>query len=175
MSISEKDAKSLLNHEEYEAVKSAYHPAIYALDRDGLRNLALRLEGYREKAKTFARQKRREAKGTAEPRGKSFPGTADQPAKRKQVFAHALKVVKKERARLHNLDVRAQNVEAAHRALALHRASQFTHHPQGDPTANPGQQAKGARPKRVRTPGSKVGSILKANARAQAKRDNRPH
>lgn len=175
MSISSKDEQSLLSHEEYEVVKAAHHPAIYSLDKDGLRNLALRLEGYRDKAKTFARQKRREIKGTADARGKSFPGTADQPQRRKQVFAQALKRVKKEHTRLHHLDVRAGNVEAAHRALALHRASQFAHHPQADPTANPGQRAKGGAPKRVRTPRGKIGSILKANAGAQAKRDQRPN
>lgn len=175
MSISNKDAQSLLSHEEYELVKSAHHPAIYGLDKDGLRNLASRLEGFRDKARTFARQKRREAKGTSDARGKSFPGNADQPAKRKQVFAQALKIVKKERARLHHLDVRAENVEAAYRALALRRASQFSHHPQAGPNASPGQKAKGGAPKRVRAPGSKIGSILKANARAQAKRDQRPN
>lgn len=174
MSISQKDEQSLLSHEEYEVVKSAHHPAIYDLDKNALRELALRLAGYRDKAKTFARQKHREIKGTAAPRGKSFPGTADQPQRRKQVFAQALKRVKKERARLHHLDVRAGNVETAHRALALRRASQFSHHPQADPTANPGQQAKGGAPKRVRTPRGKIGSILKANARAQAKRDQKP-
>jgi hypothetical protein len=174
MSISSKDEQSLLSHEEYEAVKSAHHPAIYSLDKDGLRNLALRLAGYRDKAKTFARQKRRETKGTADARGKSFPGTAEHPQKRKQVFAQALKRVKKERARLHNLEVRAGNVEAAHRALALHRASQFAHHPQADPSANTGQRAKSGALKRVRIPRSKIGSIMKANARAQAKRDGRP-
>ncbi|WP_045835175.1 hypothetical protein [Hyphomicrobium sp. 99] len=175
MSYSNKDEQKLLNHEEYEAVKSAHHPAIYDLDKDGLRNLALRLESYRGKAKTLARQKRREAKGKSEARGKSFPGTAEQPAKRKQVFAQALKRVKKERARLYNLEARSANVEAAHRALALHRASQFVHHPEAGPSASPGQKAKSGAPKRVRTPGSKVGSILKANARAQAKRDHRPN
>lgn len=173
MSYSNKDEQSLLSQEEYEAVKSAHHPAIYSLDRDGLRSLALRLESYRDKAKTFARQKRREIKGTSEPRGKSFPGTADQPQRQKQVFAQALKRVKKERARLFHLDAQAANVEAAHRALALRRASQFTHHPEAGPNANPGQKDKGIAPKRVRTPRSKVGSILKANARAQAKRDQR--
>ncbi len=175
MSYSNKDEKRLLSHEEYETVNSAHHPAIYDLDKDALRNLALRLESYRDKAKTFARQKRREAKGTSEPRGKSFPGTAEQPARRKQIFAQALKRVKKERARLHNLEKRAENVEAAHRALAMHRASQFVHHPASDPSAGAGQKAKGGAPRRVRTPGAKIGSILKANARAQAKRDHRPN
>ena len=174
MSYSNKDEKSLLNHEEFEAVNSVHHPAIYEMDKDALRNLALRLENYREKAKTLARQKRREVKGTSEPRGKSFPGTAEQPARRKQIFAQALKRVKKERARLYNLEKRAENVEAAQRALAMHRANKFVHHPETGPSAGEGQKAKGSVRRRVRTPGAKIGSILKANARAQAKRDHRP-
>ena len=41
MSISDKEnEQSLLSHEEYEAFSSADHPAIYSLDKDGLRNLA---------------------------------------------------------------------------------------------------------------------------------------
>lgn len=72
MSISDKDAQSLLSHEEYEAFSSAHHPAIYSLDKDGLRNLALRLEGYRDKARTFARQKRREVKGTSDAGARAF-------------------------------------------------------------------------------------------------------
>ncbi len=175
MSISTKDAQSLLSHEEYELVKTAHHPAIYSLDKDGLRNLALRLGDHRDKARTFARQKRREAKGTSDARGKSFPGTADHPAKRKQVFAQALKIVKKERARLHHLEVRAENVEAAQRALALYRANLFSHHPEAGLSPNPGQKDKGGAPKRVRAPRGKIGSVLKANARAQAKRDQRPN
>lgn len=90
MSFSNKDERGLLSHEEYEIVKSSHHPAIYDMDKNELRNLAQRLEGLRDKEKTFTRQKRRELKGTASKRGKSFPGTADHPARRKQVFAHAL-------------------------------------------------------------------------------------
>jgi hypothetical protein len=173
MSYSSKDALALLSHEEYEVVKSAHHPAIYSLDKDGLRKLALRLEGYRDKAQTFKRQKRREIKGTSDARGKSFPGTADHPTKRKQVFAQALKVVKKERVRLRHLEAKADHVEASHRALSLHRANKFSHHPASPLTAGSGQQDKGGAPKRKRTPGAKIGSILKANARVQAKRDQR--
>lgn len=175
MSFSNKDERSLLSHDEYEVVKSSHHPAIYDLDKDGLRNLAQRLEGFRDKEKTFTRQKRRETKGTADKRGKSFPGTSDHPARRKQVFAHALRRVKKERALIYALEVKADHVEAAHRALALHRENKFAHHPSGGQTAGAGQKDKGGAPKRVRTPGAKIGSILKANARAQAKRDQRPN
>lgn len=173
MAFSNKDERSLLSHDEYEVIKSSHHPAIYDLDKDALRNLAQRLEAFRDKEKTFSRHKQREKKGTAEKRGKSFPGTADHPARRKQVFAHALKRVKKERTRLYNLEAKAEHVEAAHRALALHRANKFAHHPATGRTADTGQKDKGGAPKRVRTPGAKVGSILKANARAQAKRDQK--
>ncbi|MFT3732366.1 MAG: hypothetical protein QM780_13270 [Hyphomicrobium sp.] len=173
MSFSNKDERSLLSFDEYEIVKTSHHPAIYDLDKDALRNLAQRLEGLHDKEKTFKRHKAREAKGTADTRGKSFPGTADHPARRKQIFAHALKRVKKERARHYNLEANASHVEAAHRALALHRRNKFTHHPTAEPAAGAGQHDKGGAPRRKRTPGSKVGSILKANARAQAKRDQR--
>jgi hypothetical protein len=167
MSFSNKDERSLLSHDEYEVVKTSHHPALYDLDKDALRSLAQRLEGFRDKEKTFTRHKRREIKGTADKRGRSFPGTADHPARRKQVFAHALKRIKKERARLHHLEAKATHVEAAHHALALHRTSKFSHHP--------AQQDKGGAPKRRRTQGAKIGSIMKANARAQAKRDQRPN
>jgi len=173
MSFSNKDERSLLSHDEYEVVKSSHHPAIYDLDKDALRSLAQRLESLHDKERTFSRQKRRETKGTANTRGKSFPGTAEHPTRRKQVFAHALKRVKKERARHYNIEVKATHVEAAHRALKMHRANKFTHHPATEATASIGQKDKGSAPKRVRTPGAKIGSITKANARAQAKRDQR--
>ena len=173
MSFSNKDERSLLSHDEFEVVKSSHHPAIYDLDKDALRNLAQRLESFQDKEKTFTRQKRREMKGTSPGRGKSFPGTAEHPAMRKQVFAQALKRVKKERARHYNLEAKAGHVEAAHHALALHRANKFTHHPTAGQAASTGQKDKGGAPKRVRTPGAKIGSILKANARGQAKRDQR--
>lgn len=146
MPFSNKDERSLLNHDEYEIVKSSHHPELYDLDNDALRNLVQRLEGLRDKARTFARHKRREMKGTADKRGSSFPGTADHPARRKQVFSHALKRVKKERARLHHLEIKAGHVDAAHRALALHRANKFANRPAAEPHASPGQKDKGGAP-----------------------------
>ena len=81
--------------------------------------------------------------------------------------------MKKERSRIHRLETKAEHVEAAHRALAIHRANKFSHQPYAGLTASAGQKDTGQAPKRVRTPGAKIGSILKANARAQAKRDQR--
>lgn len=173
MAFSNKDERSLLSHDEYQLVRSSHHPAIYDLDKDALRNLVQRLEGLRDKEKTFTRHKKREMKGSADKRGKSFPGTAEYPARRKQVFSQALKRVKKERARLFALEAKTDHVEAAHRALSLHRASKFSHHPAAGETAGSGEKEKEGAPKRKRVSGAKIGSILKANARAQAKRDQR--
>jgi hypothetical protein len=44
----------------------------------------------RAKEQTLSRQKRREARGKRGTRGASFPGTAERPSQREQVFAAAL-------------------------------------------------------------------------------------
>jgi hypothetical protein len=99
MSIPCKFERSLLSYEEYETVRASHHPAIHELAPDALHALRLRLRTMRDKERTLARQKRREALGKAEPRGGSFPGTAEQPLLRKQVFAGAVKRVNKEFSR----------------------------------------------------------------------------
>ena len=96
MSLPCKSERSQLSHEEFEMVRVTHHPAIYELAPDELRAVKLRLQNHRDKARVLARQKQREVKGKAEPRGRSFPGTAELPRKRKQVFAAALKRVNKE-------------------------------------------------------------------------------
>jgi len=96
MSIPSKIERSQLSHEEFETIRVTHHPAIYNLDGDALRALKLRLREQRDKARALARQKQREIRGKAEPRGKGFPGTVEQPLKRKQIFAGALKRVNNE-------------------------------------------------------------------------------
>ena len=83
MSIPCKQERSQLGHEEYEVVRVSHHPAIYELAPDELRALKLRLRDYRSKAQALARQKQREARGKADARGRSFPGTAELPRRRK--------------------------------------------------------------------------------------------
>src|SRR5262245_57878730 len=117
MSMSYKSERSLLSHEEHEVVQATHHPAIYQHDADALKALRVRLRELRDKERTLARQKQRERRGKAEPRGGSFPGTIDQPLLRKQVFAAALKRVNKELDRIAKLAVRTAH-EAAWRALA---------------------------------------------------------
>jgi hypothetical protein len=96
MSVSCRFERSLLNHEENETIRTTHHPAIYDHDVEALKALRVRLRQMRDKERTLTRQKQREVRGKAEPRGASFPGTPEQPLHRKQVFAAALKRVNKE-------------------------------------------------------------------------------
>src|SRR5215475_6493793 len=133
MSVPCKFERSLLSHEEYETIKLTHHPAIYDIEAGELEAMRLRLRKMRDKEQTLSRQKRREARGKSGGRGASFPGTAERPSQRKQVFAAALKRVNKEFERLHNLAARTAHVEAARRALALHRAANFVAYPAAGP------------------------------------------
>ena len=116
MSVSCKFERSFLSHEEDETIRATHHPAIYEHDAEGLKTLRVRLRQMRDKERTLTRQKQREVRGKAEPRGGSFPGTAEHPLHRKQVFAAALKRVNKELGRVHKLEARTANSEAAWRA-----------------------------------------------------------
>lgn len=138
MSVPCKFERSLLSHDEYEAVRVTHHPAIYDLDGTQLRAITARLRSMRGKERTLALQKRREIRGKAEARGGSFPGTAERPSQRKRVFSSALKRVNKELSRLRKLEARAANVEAAHRELAQRRAAKFIHHSATGDTAREG-------------------------------------
>jgi hypothetical protein len=173
MSATCKLERSLLSHEEFETVRNTHHPAIYELDSGELRTVLVRLRAMRDKEKTLTRQRQREARGKAEPRGKSFPGTAEKPLKRKQVFAAAKKRVNKELSRIRKLEARADHVEAARRAFALHRSSNF--HPARPihESANPGMLPLPNTRRRTRVPPSKIGSVSQATKVAQARRDSR--
>lgn len=173
MSISCKFERSVLSHDEYGVIKSSHHPDLYALDLNGLMSLQSQLRGMRDKERTLARQKQRESRGKAEPRGTSFPGTSEQPQQRKQVFANALKRVNKEATRIRNLEARAANVDAARRALALRRAANFTSHPAQGQTANDGMIQNPSRRRRTIISGKRIGSTSQATKSAQARRDNK--
>src|SRR5215510_14209993 len=141
MSVPCKFEASLLKHDEQKPVSVSHHPAIYDATLDELKALRQRLRDMRGKEQTLAREKRREMRGKKAARGASFPGTAERPFQRKQVFVAALKRVSKEIARREALDARAAHVEAAHRALAMRRAAQFPPRPAAGYTAYEGMRS----------------------------------
>src|SRR5262245_53352449 len=99
MSVPCKFEKSLLSHEEQQMVSVSHHPVLYDSTLDELKAMRQRLRGVRDKERTLARAKQREQRGKDEPRGTSFPGTAERPFQRKQVLGAALKRLSKEIAR----------------------------------------------------------------------------
>lgn len=172
MSMSRKRERSLLNHEEHETVRVTHHPAIYEHDVEGLQALRGSLRQLRDKERTLARQKQREVRGKAESRGGSFPGTANLPLHRKQIFSAALKRVNKEWDRIHRLEALTAHVDAAQRALALRRAARFVPYPT-DNTAHEGMQPLPSRRRRTMVSRDKIGSISQRTRIAQAARDSR--
>jgi hypothetical protein len=173
MSVPCKFERSLLSHEEYETVQVTHHPAIYAIDPEGLQQVRGRLREMRDRERTLARQKRREARGKADPRGGSFPGTAERPFQRKQVFSGALKRVNREIGRIRKLEARAQLTAAARHALALRRSAQGPHHHASGDTARQGMQSNPSKRRRTVVPPGKIGSISQATKNAQAIRDSK--
>lgn len=173
MSIPCKLERALLSHDEYETIRLTHHPAIYDIEPAELDALRSRLRKMRGKEQTLSRQKRREVRGKSTARGASFPGTAERPAQRKQVFTAALKRVNKELERVHNLEARVAHVEAARRALALRRAANFVPYPASAPTASEGMQARPSMRRRRIVAGATIGRVSQATRVAQAVRDAR--
>ena len=176
MSIPCKFERSILSYDEHEIILRSHHPEIYEAALEDLKALRQRLRGMREKERTLARAKRREARGKGAPRGESFPGTSEHPLQRKQVFAAALKRVNREIDRMQKLQARNAHMEAARRALAMRRAAQFPPRPPTGDTASEGMRTLPSRRRRTQVPPARIGSVSQATKNAQAARDarNRP-
>ncbi len=173
MSIPCKFERSILGHEEHEIVLRSHHPWIYDVGLGELKELRQRLRAMRDKERTLAHAKRREARVKGAPRGQGFPGTAEHPLQRKQVFAAALKRVNREVDRMQKLEARNAHIDAARRALAMHRAAQFPPRPPTGDTSGQGMPALPSRRRRTRVPPAKIGSVSQATRKAQAIRDAR--
>jgi len=173
MSVPCKSERSLLSYDEYETVRVTHHPAIYDLNMEELHALRVRLRAMRNKERTLARQKSREARGKGEPRGGSFPGTAEKPSRRRQVFAGALKRVNKEVSRTRKLEARAALIETARRALELRRAGEALHHPAASDSADQGMRPLVSRRRRTKVQPRNIGTVSQATKAAQAARDSR--
>ncbi len=174
MSLSRATERSVLSQGQLDLVNSTHHPAIYAMDAKGLRDLQGQLRAERGKVRTQVRQKQREGRGKGEPRGKSFPGNTEQPLKRKQALSNALKRVNKELERQRKLEARAAHIDSARRALELHRNAKFhSAPPAAGNTASAGMQPQPSMKRRKIIPGSQIGSVSQQTKNAQAKKDNR--
>jgi hypothetical protein len=173
MSISRATERSVLTQDQLDLVGRTHHPAIYNIDAKALRDLQAQLRSERSKVRTQVRERVREARGKGKPRGRKFPGDTERPLVRKQALSNALKRVNKELERQRKVEAKSEHVEAARRALALRRASNFHDTPMGDRTPNEGMQPSPNTRRRKIIPGSQVGSVSQQTKNAQAKKDNR--
>ena len=173
MSIPCKFERSILSFDEHELVLRSHHPGIYDASLDDLRALRLLLREMRAKERTLAHANRRAVRGKGAQRGASFPGTAEHPLQRKQVFAAALKRVNREIDRMHKLEARTAHIEAARRALAMRRAAQFPPRPPTENTAGEGMRSLPNRRRHARVSPAMIGRASQATKTAQASRDAR--
>jgi hypothetical protein len=173
MSIPCKFERSLLNHDEHGVILRSHHPEIYDCGLDDLKALRQRLRDMRDKERTLAHAKRREARGKGPPKGQNHPGTAEHPSQRKQVFAAALKRVNREVHRIEKLEARTVHIEAARRVLATRRAAQFPPRPPAGETPREGMRPLPSRRRHTRVHPARIGSISQATKNAQAARDAR--
>jgi hypothetical protein len=171
MSVPCKSELSLLNPDEREVILNTHHPMVGEMEREGLEGLRARLRDLRDRERTLSRHRRRETKGTADPRGKSFSGTTEHANRRQSVFAAATKRVKNELRRIRKFEARRELGEAARRALALRRARQFSR-PQTTPTSHDGMRSIPSRHRIKKLPPETIGRVSQANKRAQARRDS---
>ena len=171
MSIPCKFERSILNYDEHGIILRSHHPGIYKAGLDDLKGLRQRLRDMRDKERTLAHAKRREARGKGPARGQSLPGTAEHPLQRKQVFAAALKRVNRELHRMEKLEARTAHIEAARRALAMRRAAQFPPRPRAGDTPKEGMQPLPSRRRRTRVAPAMIGRASQATRNAQAARD----
>jgi hypothetical protein len=173
MSIPCKFERSILSYDEHEIILRSHHPEIYDAGLDNLKALRQRLRDMRDKERTLARENRRVVRGKGESRGGSFPGTAEHPVQRKQVFAAALKRVSKEIGRMQKLDARTEHIEAARRALAMRRAASFPPRPATGDTAGEGMRPSRNQRRQTKVPPATIGRVSQATRNAQAARDTR--
>src|SRR5499426_2891635 len=171
MSVPCKFERSILSYDEHEIILRTHHPEIYDAALDDLKALRQRLREMRDKERTPARENRRAVRGKGAQRGASFPGTAEHPLQRKQVFAAALKRVNREIDRMQKLEARTAHIEAARRALAMRRAAQFPARLPTENTAGEGMRALPSRRRHIRVPPAMIGRASRATKTAQAIRD----
>jgi hypothetical protein len=166
--------RSMFGFEEFEAILKSHHPFVGEIEGAELTAMRGRLRDMRDRERTLAHDKRREARGKGPARGAGHPGTADQPKRRKQVVASALRRVNAELARRRRIEARARTVEAAQRALAMRRAAAFRAHPDAETFCKADRmRSLPGRKRRVIVHGARIGSVSQANKRAQKRRDSR--
>ncbi len=170
MAMTMTEERRLLTEAEFDAISRTHYPEICALPKTELIGLARRVREYHGKARDVTRQRRREQRGKAEPRGANPAPSEAGTSRKKQAFSAALKRVNKQIGRLEKLERPSQG-EIARRALEMKRADQVRHHPSAGRTAERGMRSLPNQGDTVRVDPREIGRVSQFVKSAQARRD----
>jgi hypothetical protein len=171
MAMTMAEERRRLTEAEFDALSGTHHPEICALLKAELIGLARRVREYHGKARDVTRQRRREQRGKAEPRGANPAPNEAGTARKKQIFSAALKRVNKQMGRLEKLERPSQG-EIGRRALEMKRANQVRHHPSGGRTARRGMRSLPNQGDTVQVDPREIGRVSQFVKSAQVQRDH---
>jgi hypothetical protein len=165
--------RRFLSRDELSFVAPTHYPQLGELDAGQLRETRARLRDLRDKARTVARHKRREARGKGPPRAMGASGDMDHAARRKQIFSQALRRTNRQLERIDHAEARARTTAGHQRAMALaRRAKALENRPGPGRHANPGMRANPSLRRAMGVDPAMVGRVSKAGKVAQARRDS---
>lgn len=173
MAMTRKEEARALDAEERELVARTHHPALQALDDGELAQLRALIRARRDRARTLARQQRREMRGKAAPRG-AQAARADAGSGRKvEALAAAMRRLNVEHARRGRMKARLTLIANQQRALMMAQGVVWPHESMNTRTAHAGMRAVANT--RIRRIGSarEAGRVGQFVRDAQAKRDAR--
>jgi hypothetical protein len=163
--------RKFLNRDELGFVEPSHYPQLAELEAAQLQDMRGRLRDLREKAKTVAHHKRREARGKGPAGAAGASGSHEHAARRKQIFSQALRRTNRQLQRLEHAEARARTAEGAQRALALSRRAQAPERPASGRHPRTGMRANPSLRRAMGVDPAMVGRASKAGKVAQAKRD----
>lgn len=154
--------------DDFAVVAPSHYPALGELPAEDVLALARTLREHRDRLRGMLHANRRARRGKGEARASAGHDAAV--ARRKQVYAAALKRVNHRLDILHGTARRAWHAVALREALARKRAAS-PHHPGAGATGGEGMHAKPSRKRLVRTDPREIGRVSAFVKAAQAKRD----
>lgn len=153
---------------DFSVVEASHYPALAALTAEEALALARTLREQRDRLRGMVHANRRARRGKGDARANAGDDAAL--ARRKQVFAAALKRVNHRLDILHGEARRAWHAAALRDALARRQAAR-ARHPSAGETAGQGMHAKPSAKRKVRTDPREIGRVSQFVMAAQARRD----
>ena len=173
MSITFASERRLVAQDEFEPIVRSHYPVVEELSRDELVDLARWLRERRARARDMARNRRRAARGKAEPRGNAAEAASERGLlAKKQVYSNALKRVNARLATIQAAERRALALARLQDALGRKQAA-VPHHPQPGHTAGAGFRLKRGAERRRVVQAARIGSVSQSVRNAQAARDSK--